>query len=213
VSEVVAPQARQVAAQFDDADQQRQAATFGMWAFLASEVLFFGGLFAAYAVYRYKYPAVFRYGSDHQILLAGTINTGVLLTSSLTIVLAIWAVREGKRNLALGLLGATLLLGLTFVAIKSFEYWHKWEDGLVPGPLYHSPLWRSELYFSFYFVMTGLHLLHMLIGLGLVAVMAVLVLRGRQNAHRHNALENAGLYWHFVDVVWVFLYPLFYLVK
>lgn len=205
---------------FDDPAQQREAATLGMWAFLATEVLFFGGLFAGYAAYRYVYPEAWIEGSRHLSVLLGTVNTTVLLTSSLTVVLAIEAVQRGNQRQLVRWLLATIGLAIVFVAIKGWEYASKFQEGLVPGSgfqLPHAfnpdvPTAQVELFFGFYFVMTGLHAFHMIIGIILIAVYARLAARGRYNEHYYTPVENIGLYWHFVDVVWVFLFPLLYLI-
>lgn len=205
---------------FDDPAQQREAATLGMWAFLATEVLFFGGLFAGYAAYRFVYPDAWIEGSRHLNVPLGTVNTTVLLTSSLTVVLAIQAVQRSDRRQLVRWLLATIALAVVFVAIKSWEYSMKFEEGLVPGSGFQLPhafnsevsVSQVQLFFGFYFVMTGLHAFHMLIGIILLAVYARLAARGRFNEHYYTPIENIGLYWHFVDVVWVFLFPLLYLI-
>jgi cytochrome c oxidase subunit III len=209
-----------VAHHFDDAAQQREAATLGMWAFLATEVLFFGGLFAGYAIYRFLYPAAWIEGSRHLSVLLGTINTIVLLTSSLTVVLAVDAVKRGDRARLVRFLLITIALAVVFVGIKGFEYFEKFQHGHVPGPAFHLehpydpavPVDQVELFFVLYFVMTGLHAFHMVVGILLFGVYTWLAHRGRFDEHYHTPIENIGLYWHFVDVVWVFLFPLLYLI-
>jgi len=215
---MVQTQSSPLAMQFDDAEQQQLAATLGMWAFLATEVLFFGGMFAGYLVYRLWYPEVWAEASRHLDLVLGTINTAVLLSSSFTMALAVRAAQTDDTTLLRRLLMATLLLGTVFLGIKGWEYMHKVQESLLPGPGFH---WEAtdagaegpaRLFFSFYFAMTGVHALHMVIGLGLLAVLFVQAGRGRFSSNYFTPVENTGLYWHFVDIVWVFLFPLLYLI-
>jgi cytochrome c oxidase subunit 3 len=204
-----------VAPQFDDLVQQYEASRLGMWAFLLTEVMFFGGLFVAYTVYRTAYPAGFMAGSQHLEVPLGTLNTAVLISSSLTMVLAVHAAQVGHRHLLSRFLLLTMLLGLVFLGIKGYEYWQKYHDSLVPGVRFHYAgphAAQVELFLILYFVMTGLHALHMLIGLGLLAVLVVLTWRGVFSTDYHTPVEVIGLYWHFVDIVWIFLYPLLYLI-
>lgn len=207
-----------IAHHFDDAEQQNEATSFGMWLFLATEVMFFGGLFLGYFVYRIAYPDAWHAGSHHLDRPLGTLNTAVLLLSSLTMALAVHATQTNLRKRAVGLLVATILLGSAFLVIKGFEYAHKFEENLVPGVHFelHDPepgvdSAEVELFLSFYFGMTGLHALHMVIGIVIVAIIAFLSWRGRYSSKFYIPVEVTGLYWHFVDIVWVFLYPLFYL--
>lgn len=209
-----------VAHQFDDADQQREAATLGMWVFLVTEVMFFGGMFTGYTVYRHQHFAAFEAGSHHLDRTLGGINTGVLLTSSLAMAFAVHAIGDGRRKMASVCLLITIGLGTVFLGIKGYEYWHKYETGLVPGPSFHasqSPDSAAtpalQMFFVFYFVMTGVHALHMVVGISLLSILALLIHRGKISAGHSNAVENAGLYWHFVDAIWVFLYPLLYLIE
>jgi cytochrome c oxidase subunit III len=203
------------AEQFDSLEQQRQAATFGMWVFLVTEVMLFGGMFAAYAYCRFLYPAGFAEGSRHMELALGGTNTAVLIVSSLTIALAVHAAQNGERKAFKRYLGLTIVLGLVFLAVKGLEYWHHAADHLVPGAafVFEGPL-RSqvELFFFFYFVMTGIHALHLTIAVCLVAWLLALARRGHFTPEAHNPVEVVGLYWHFVDIVWLFLLPLLYLV-
>jgi cytochrome c oxidase subunit 3 len=205
-----------VAHHFDDAEQQREAATLGMWVFLATEVMFFGGLFTAYVAYRALYPDAFGHASDHLDVRLGTTNTAVLITSSLTMALAVRAAQVGEAPARIvRWLAATMALGSTFLVIKLFEYAHKFREGLLPGPTftYAGPDARqAELFFSLYFGMTGLHAVHMVIGLGLLGWLVREARRGRFGPAFHTPVENCGLYWHFVDIVWIFLFPLLYLV-
>ncbi len=210
-----------VAHQFDDAHQQFAAARLGMWIFLATEVLFFGGLFAGYAYYRTMYPAAFVEGSRHLDVVLGTINTGVLLLSSLTMVLAVRGTQVGDRRATVALLLMTMMLGVVFLGIKGHEYRLKFAEHHVPGRSFtlgeiHDPTVdpaHVELFFSFYFGMTGLHALHMMVGIGVVAVVCYVTWKGVFSEHYYTPLEVSGLYWHFVDIVWVFLFPLLYLIR
>ena len=200
---------------FADLDQQHDAATLGMWIFLVTEIMFFGGLFAGYAVYRSLYPAAWGQGSRLCDVALGGVNTGVLIASSLTMALAVRAAQLGKRRSLIAYLTATMGLGTVFLGIKLLEYSHKYHQHLIPGPYFTyagSNADQVQLFVYFYFAMTGLHALHMVIGIGLLAVMARLAWRGSITASRYNPIEATGLYWHFVDVVWIFLFPLLYLV-
>ena len=204
-----------LAHQFDDPAQQHEASNLGMWAFLLTEIMFFGGLFAGYTVYRTAYHAGFVAGSQHLDVLLGTVNTAVLISSSLTMALAVHAAQVGRRQLLMRFLLLTMLLGLVFLSIKGFEYWHKYHEGLVPGLrfTYAGPYPNQvQLFLLCYFLLTGLHALHMVIGLGLLTILAVLAWRGVFSAAYSTPVEIIGLYWHFVDIVWIFLYPLLYLV-
>ena len=209
--------AAHVAHHFDDAGQQRGAASLGMWVFLAQEVMFFGGLFLAYVTYRALFPAAFAHASHHLDVQLGTFNTAVLIASSLTMALAVWASQTGRRGALVGFLAATLVLGGIFVGVKGYEYTHKWHEHLVPGPHFHWPEAAEaphvQLFFSLYFAMTGLHALHMLIGFGLLAWLIGGARRGRYSAEYNTPVELVGLYWHFVDIVWIFLFPLLYIAK
>jgi cytochrome c oxidase subunit 3 len=204
----------ELAPQFDDLEQQEQTVTLGMWTFLSTEVLFFGGLILSYTVYRITYPGAWAAGSLHTNLLLGTLNTAVLLTSSLTVALALGAAKLGNNKIAFRYLTATLFLGLVFLGLKGLEYSQHIHEGLWPGPNYDPDLpAKTQLFFYHYWVMTGLHAIHVIIGLGVVSVMMLFCARDRFTPANHNALEVTGLYWHFVDIVWVFLYPLFYLIR
>ena len=203
-----------VAHQFDDAEQQRDASTLGMWVFLVTEIMFFAGMFTAYVVYRSLYPHAFAHASHHLNVVLGCINTVVLITSSLTMALAVHAAQVGHRRTLLLCLVLTMALGATFLCIKGFEYAHKFHEGLVPGPAftYSGPdAPEAQLFFSIYFAMTGVHALHMIIGIGVLAVLVAAARRGRYTPAYHTPVELSGLYWHFVDIVWIFLFPLLYL--
>jgi len=204
-----------LAPQFDDAEQQQEASSLGMWIFLATEIMFFGGLFTGYAVYRSAYPAAFADASRRLDMVLGGTNTAVLLSSSLTMALAVHSSQKGNSRKLVGFLLFTMLLGSVFLGIKFFEYFQKFEEHLVPGSgfVFSGPNARhAELFFSFYFTMTGMHALHMIIGICLMAILVVLALRRRFSPSYYTPVEVAGLYWHFVDIVWVFLFPLLYLV-
>lgn len=213
-----------VAHHFDDAEQQFVTANLGMWLFLATEVMFFSGLFAAYTIYRYLYPEAFHEGSRHLDIVLGTINTGVLLLSSLTVALSVHAAQTNQRKLLVWLLAATIVLGAVFLGIKAVEYSHKFHEGLVPGAgfeLRHphdetftdsSRVRQVELFFAVYFAMTGFHAVHMIIGLGIFITVLVLAIRGTFHSEYYTPVEITGLYWHFVDIIWIFLFPLLYLV-
>jgi cytochrome c oxidase subunit III len=200
---------------FRDLEQQRDASTLGMWIFLATEVMFFGVLFMGYTAYRVVYYESFAEGSHHLKLLLGSINTAVLLSSSLTMALAIHAAQLGRRKALVGFLLVTMLLGAVFLGIKALEYYYEYEEHLVPGLnfAFSGPNpGHVEIFFILYFFMTGLHAFHLTVGIGLVAVMAFLAWRGRYTSEYHTPVELTGLYWHFVDVIWVFLFPLLYLI-
>ncbi len=196
-------------------DQQREAGTLGMWTFLITEVMFFGGLFLAYMVYRTKYPEVFAEASQELNVILGGVNTLVLLASSLMVALAVHAAQEGKKKAILQYLSFTLVCGFAFLVIKSFEYYQKFEHHLVPGKNFHFPEPvgdQAQIYFSLYFMMTGIHALHMIIGIGLLLFLMYRVRKNDFNTEYYGPIEIFGLYWHFVDIVWIFLYPLLYLI-
>ncbi len=200
---------------FDDPGQQHEAATLGMWVFLATEVLFFGGLFAAYMIYRVWYPETFGDASRTLDITLGSVNTVVLITSSLSMAFAVRAAATGRRRQLLILLVVTMMLGLVFLGIKGVEYHQKFVEHHIPGFGFHfegTAPERANLFFSLYFAMTGLHALHMIIGLGVLTVIFVMAARGRFSVAWHTPVEISGLYWHFVDIIWIFLFPLLYLV-
>jgi cytochrome c oxidase subunit 3 len=202
--------------QFDTAEQQRDASNLGMWIFLVTEVMFFGGVFTAYTVYRHLYWDVFARASNTLSALIGAFNTAVLICSSLTMALAVRASQLGARKTLVLFLLATILFGGVFLAIKGYEWYEKFEEHHVPGPNFHmegEPLQpQAQLFFSLYFAMTGLHALHMVIGVGLLAWLTFQAHRGRFTALYNTPVDNTGLYWHFVDIIWIFLFPLLYLV-
>ena len=203
---------------FQDLRQQREAAELGMWLFLVTEFMFFGGLFLAYFIYRSWYPDDFGAGGHTMSIPLGTINTAVLLTSSLTMALGVAAASHGRQQALAGLLGATIALGVVFLAIKGFEYHHKYEENLIPfAGLAVSEELQSRpgmiAFINLYFLMTGLHAFHMIIGIGILLVLMALAWRGRLPPERSILVHNVGLYWHFVDLIWVYLFPFFYLVS
>lgn len=185
----------------------------GMWFFLFTELLFFGGMFLLYSVYRFKYASDFHVAARDENIVLGTINTAILLTSSLSIALAVAAARRGQGLRSMKLQTATVLLGLIFLVIKYFEWQAKISLGLYPDSPALLKLSKGEiLFFGLYYVMTGLHGLHVLIGCAVISVMIFYTSRKRVSPENYSPLENTGLYWHFVDIVWIYLYPLFYLI-
>ena len=215
---------------FDTLEQQKEASTLGMWLFLVTEIMFFGGLFTTYVVYRSSWPAEFMAASHTLDWKLGAFNTAVLILSSLTMALAIWAAQRNRPKQVVMYIIATMVLGLAFLGVKTVEYGDKFEHHHVPGPSFvweesgHAKEPHSEgpplqddfakhvqIFFSLYFVMTGLHAVHMICGIGVLAFMLVPAWKGRYNSEYHNPLECMGLYWHFVDIVWIFLFPLLYL--
>ena len=201
---------------FDTMEQQAEASTLGMWVFLVTEIMFFGGLFLAYLVYRHASPAGFQEASFELNRVWGTTNTLVLICSSLTMALGVRAAQtsqSGRTQVAWLL--ATIAFGLAFLGIKAIEYYDKFVHHHVPGPNFHwDGLYAkpAEQFYSLYFAMTGLHALHMIIGIGIMAVIAVLAWKNTFDEEYYTPVEVAGLYWHFVDIVWIFLFPLLYLV-
>lgn len=205
-------------------EQQRESSTLGMWLFLVTEILFFGGLFTAYIVYRSLYPDVWEMGSQHMEFWPGTINTVILLCSSLTVALSVRAAAMGARKTTAFLLLITVLMGVGFCGIKAYEYHNHWVEGTIPGSAWHynevenpdgthsTPPPQLQLFFFLYFVMTGLHALHVIIGMGILGTVGYFAWKGKYTPEYHNPVHISGLYWHFVDLVWIFLYPLLYLI-
>jgi cytochrome c oxidase subunit 3 len=201
--------------QFRDLEQQRETASLGMWVFLMTEVMFFGGLFLAYTIYRLKYHAAFAAASHELDVAKGALNTGVLILSSFTMAVAVWASQMRQRKLLCLFLILTMLLGGVFLTIKGFEYAQKFEHHLVPGPNFNFPgpeAQHAEIFFALYFLMTGMHAVHMIIGEGMLFIMLIYAWKGSFTGDYHVPIENGGLYWHFVDIVWIFLFPLLYLI-
>ena len=209
---------------FATPEQQREASTLGMWLFLSTEVMFFGGMFCAYLIYRYWYYDEFAAGSRSINIWLGAINTGVLICSSLTVALSVRAAQTGKRKTLVVLLVITLLFGLAFLGIKGIEWYQKFEEHHVPGlsfsaadlvhryPQLHIDPHHVQLYFSLYFALTGLHALHMVIGLGIFSFLTYKAWKSAYSPTYHTPIEIGGLYWHFVDIVWIYLFPLLYLI-
>ncbi|HWL54543.1 MAG TPA: cytochrome c oxidase subunit 3 [Chthoniobacteraceae bacterium] len=194
---------------FETLQQQENASTLGMWVFIATEVLFFGVIFTAYVYLRWEYPAAVRAGSLHLEIVLGSINTAVLLTSSFIMATAVLMAEAGRRRLASLLAAITAAMGVAFLVIKGTEYSMVIAHGFFPGAGGGPVPGREELFFWLYFLMTGLHALHVFIGVGLLSGVAFFLRRPRGVSV--NAVRNIGLYWHFVDLVWVFLFPLLYL--
>jgi cytochrome c oxidase subunit 3 len=220
---------------FENMEQQREAGTLGMWVFLVTEIMFFGGMFLAYTLYRSLYPASFASASNHLDITLGTVNTAVLILSSFTMAMAVYFTQVGKHRPQVLCLIVTLVLGLTFLGIKAKEYSDKYHDHLVPGRLLpgnpYNPVVAEhgdkdphklhllegatvkqvEMFYWIYFAMTGMHALHMIIGAGLLTYLIIFSLKRRFDPEYHSPVEVIGLYWHFVDIVWIFLFPLLYL--
>jgi len=189
-------------------------ARLGMWLFILSEILLFGGMFILYSAYRYKNPVDFHHASRELDVILGTLNTIILLTSSLSMAASVAAIQRGQRRLSMVLLMATMALGLFFLAIKGFEWGTKIEHGIYPNsPTLLARAKGEILFFGLYYVMTGLHGLHVLVGVCVLFVMLILLLKEKINPTHVTPLENSGLYWHLVDMIWIFLYPLFYLIS
>ncbi len=236
------PTEARVAHQFDSSEQQKQASAMGIWIFLLTEIMFFGAIFVAYAVYRGRFLDAFTVGTHLLDLRRGSINTVLLMTSSFTMTLAVLAARSNRKKQISKWLVATILLGVAFLGVKGMEYWAKFDHHLVPGTNFHydsaiaahvhetttfpdkpsaDEHFRAlastvkpgnvQLFFGFYFTMTGLHALHMIIGIGVLFFILRMARRGRFDSANYNPLEVTGLYWHFVDMVWIFLFPLLYL--
>jgi cytochrome c oxidase subunit III len=221
---------------FENMEQQREAGTLGMWVFLVTEIMFFGGMFLAYTLYRSKYGAAFASASNHLDITFGALNTGVLILSSFTMAMAVYFTQVGKSRPQILCLILTITLGLTFLGVKGVEYYDKYEDRLIPGHLIPGrpfdpevqhegePLDKHklhlqpgatvqnvEMFYWLYFAMTGMHALHMIIGAGLLTFLLIFSIKGRYGPEYHSPVEVIGLYWHFVDIVWIFLFPLLYL--
>ena len=207
---------RELSHQFETMEQQDESVTLGNVAgVLATEAPFSAAFFLLYTVYRLKFPEAFVECSKLMDLRLGAINTGVLLTSSLSMAFAVNSAEEGNENATVGWILLTMILGTLFLGIKLFEYHHKFVEHLVPGPqfylnsIHHQ---EAQIFFSLYFAMTGLHALHMIIGLGVLAVIAAMAKKGKFTPTYSNPVRIAGLYWHFIDIIWIFLFPLLYLI-
>ncbi len=201
---------------FETPGQQKDASALGMWIFLVTEVMFFGGLFLAYTVYRKMFPEVFSIASNTLNVVIGAVNTGVLLCSSFTMVLAVHAAQMGSRKLLILFLVLTLVLGGVFLGVKAYEWNQKFEEHHVPGPTFHlegtTQQGQAQLFFSLYFAMTGVHALHMVVGAGILLTLVFQAYGGRFSASYYTPVDMSGLYWHFVDIIWIFLFPLLYLI-
>ncbi|MFN7941924.1 MAG: cytochrome c oxidase subunit 3 family protein [Thermoanaerobaculia bacterium] len=204
-----------LAHQFDSLEQQKESSTLGMWLFLVQEVMFFGGLFMCYLLYRWRDPMAFIAGSHELDVVLGLTNTVILISSSLTMAMAVHSAQLGRQRAIVRWLLLTMGLGLAFLGIKVVEYSAKWHHHLIPGEHFHfagAVGARAEIFFSLYFAMTGMHALHMVVGVALILWLLRLCAKGRFSAAYHSPIENFGLYWHFVDIVWIFLFPLLYLI-
>ncbi len=204
-----------LAHQFDDMIQQQEASSLGMWVFLATEIMFFGGLFVSYTVYRFLYPDAWAAGSHLTDLALGSINTVVLIGSSLTMALAVYYAQAGKRGALILFLVLTIVLGCAFLGIKFLEYYHKYAEHHIPGYDFQFPgplASQVSLFIVFYFFMTGMHAVHMIIGVGLLIALIVRAARREFSPGYFAPVEVTGLYWHFVDIIWIFLFPLLYLI-
>ncbi len=231
---------------FDNMEQQKEAVSIGMWFFLVQEIMFFGGMFLVYLLFRSKFPMAFAVGSNHLNMWLGLLNTIVLIVSSLTMAMAVWSAQTSKRNLQIIFIIATMFLGSVFLGVKAYEYYDKYESNLIPFS--NTFRWEPEgehlieerkmidehaapnsveremvannyyqfgnkvrIFFWIYFAMTGLHALHMIIGLGIMLWLLYGAIRNRFSSEYYAPVEISGLYWHFVDIVWIFLFPLLYL--
>lgn len=200
---------------FEDLEQQFESSSLGMWTFLVTEILFFGGLFTGYLVYRTRFPEAFHLGSSLLDVQLGAINTAVLICSSLTMALAVYWAQKGDKNKIVLFLSLTIALGAVFLGIKAVEYSHKFHHHLLPGNgfTFEGPFSdQVRIFISFYFTMTGMHAFHMIIGIGLMIYLIVRARQGWYSSEYNTPVEMVGLYWHFVDIVWIYLFPLLYLI-
>jgi cytochrome c oxidase subunit III len=219
MAEQVARSARSpspLAEHFENLEKQAHAARLGMWVFLASEVLFFSGLFALYAAYRTEHPHGFSVGVEHNTLVYGSVNTAVLLLSSYTVAMAVHELRVGNNRASVELVGSTVFLGLCFLVVKTLEYLRHFSEGIYPAGNGRFFVEHGEpgtkMFFTLYFCMTGLHALHVLVGMGVLTFLLVRVARRRITSLAPHPLAIGAIYWHLVDVIWIFLWPLFYLI-
>ncbi len=205
---------------FDDMPQQIEAGTLGMWTFLVTEIMFFGGMFMAYTLYRAQYSDAFAYGSYTLDIKLGALNTAVLIISSLTMALAVYYAQMGNRKRLMIFLVITMILGAMFLGVKAVEYTAKFNEHHIPGVNFNveefgkevrDPM-RVQMFFVLYFAMTGVHALHMIVGLGILGTLLYFAWKGKYTPEYYSHVELSGLYWHFVDIVWIFLFPLLYLI-
>ena len=187
----------------EDPVEEYENFKLGMWIFLATEVLLFGGLFTAYFIFKFKWPEVFEAGASHLDVTMGALNTVVLLTSSFTMALAVDSAQRGHQARLKKHLILTLIFGCGFLVVKYFEWSHKIHIGLLPG---------TDLFFGIYFMTTGLHLLHVLVGMSFIGLLLFRAFKGRYHEENFGGVEVGGLYWHIVDIIWIFLFPLLYLI-
>ena len=202
---------------FRDANHEFETAKQGIWLFMVTEILMFGGLFVGYAIFHQRYPEMFAEGASHLDWRMGFINTMVLITSSLTMALGIYYCQKNQKNKAVFSLALTILCGAIFMVIKYFEYKAKFEHGLLPGLLLnpehaHAVHENLGMYFGFYFCMSGLHGIHVLLGMGMISWCIYRCMRGDFKSNYYTAVEGVGIFWHIIDLIWIFLFPLLYLV-
>lgn len=199
---------------FANEDQQYESSIFGMWVFLVTEIMFFGGLFTAYLFYRVQYVEAFQHASHHLDIVLGAFNTVVLIGSSLTMAMAVHSAKVNKSTMIAFWIVATMVLGGIFLGVKAYEYTHKWHEGLFPANFFLAApdAAQQRIFFSLYFAMTGLHATHMVIGMAIMVFIIRMAMRGDFTEHWYTPVEIMGLYWHFVDLVWIFLFPLLYLI-
>jgi cytochrome c oxidase subunit III len=201
---------------FDSMATQNHASRLGMWLFLGTEVLLFAGLFLGYSVYRHFYHETFRAASHHLSLILGTINTIVLITSSFTVAMAYYSVKKGNNKAAAGLLVFTILCAVAFLCIKGVEYHEKFQEGALPGKWFHFHEMQgfpgANMFYTVYFLTTGLHAFHVIVGMAILIWVLRRTIRGDFDKEYHIPVELGGLYWHLVDLVWIFLFPLLYLI-
>jgi cytochrome c oxidase subunit 3 len=201
---------------FHTREQQFDTSKIGMWLFLTTEILLFGGLFVGFALMQQKYPDAFLAAHHHLDRSLGALNTVVLLISSFTMVMAVWAAQTGRKKLLIGLLVATMACAFMFLGVKYFEYSHKFHEGLLPGKFYShegDTVPNQFVFFSFYFMMTGLHGFHILGGIAAISWLLVRAIRGHFGPGYYTPVDLVGLYWHLVDVIWIYLFPLLYLIQ
>lgn len=206
-----------LAEHFETLDQQHIAAGAGMWAFLMTEVMFFGAMFTAYTVYRIWYPQGFAEGSKHLFMWIGATNSAILFGSSITTTFAVRAAHHAKQRQLVIFLASSIILGCIFMGLKAMEYHFDMVEHTLPGPRFDASTFihprQAQLFLAFYWIFTGLHAIHLTIGIGVMTGLLIYAARGLFHEDNCNVVEMAGLYWHFVDIVWIFLFPLLYLVR